>query len=156
MASESSGKVHLVTLVTSALEIANSWVNETSESTTKPSEASGVELEGRPLRMGIGSKVSRHVEIAASDDPLERKLMGKLGVGKRPQSSKPMGRSSAGKRPHSFKSQERGSAAPTRTPSELSSGGSDDDSDSRATSFVKKPAAPVRPPTQRKKPRATR
>ncbi|CAA6666577.1 unnamed protein product [Spirodela intermedia] len=84
--------------------------------------------------MGIGSKVSRHVEIA------------------RPQSSKPMGRSSAGKRPHSFKSQERGSAAPTRTPSELSSGGSDDDSDSRATSFVKKPAAPVRPPRRGRSP----
>ena len=96
--------------------------------------------------MGLGSKVSRYVEIAPSDDCVERKLMGKLGVGKRPQHSKPMGSFNAGKR-LSQKSSELGNVE-----------SEEDESESRATSFVKKStaAAPSMPTVKTKKRRGNR
>ncbi|XP_078442758.1 uncharacterized protein LOC144712375 [Wolffia australiana] len=144
MAGESTTKIQLVTLATDALEIASSWVRQTNGSAMEESnEASGMEFEGRPLRMGLGSKVSRIVEIAATDDPVERKLMGKLGVGKRQWPAKSMGISKA----HSKSN---------KTVSEADSVDSEEDeSESRASSFAKKSmaAAPAIPNLHKKRKR---
>ncbi|KAF8365124.1 hypothetical protein HHK36_032867 [Tetracentron sinense] len=64
-----------------ALKLAELWVNNMSGSMTE--ESTEVEFEGRPSRLGLGAKVMRQSKLAASTDPVERKLRAKLDAEKR-------------------------------------------------------------------------
>ncbi|KAK4839740.1 hypothetical protein QYF36_024546 [Acer negundo] len=50
---------------------------------TVEDEPTEVESGGRPSRLGRGAKVGRHSRVGPSNDPVERKLQGKLNAGKR-------------------------------------------------------------------------
>ncbi|KAE7999505.1 hypothetical protein FH972_003925 [Carpinus fangiana] len=63
------------------LKLAEQWVNNmTKAGEDEPTE---VESEARPKRLGLGAKVSRRAKVGPSNDPIERKLLAKLKVGKR-------------------------------------------------------------------------
>ncbi|MQL84192.1 hypothetical protein Taro_016694 [Colocasia esculenta] len=124
MGKESDGKAcpKLVKLDT-AFKLVNKaemWVNNMGGSTGEVSEA---EFESRPPRLGLGAKVMRHVEVAASDDPVERKLIGKLGAGKR----------------QAYKGPEHVGATKISEPSE----DFDDELDSRTSVFDRKKMTPL-------------
>ncbi|GKU88127.1 hypothetical protein SLEP1_g2428 [Rubroshorea leprosula] len=61
-----------------ALKLAEQWVNNMSGSVED--ELVEVEPEGRPLKLGLGAKVSRQSKVGPSNDPVERKLYAKLDV----------------------------------------------------------------------------
>eukprot|EP00262_Sarcandra_glabra_P006643 TRINITY_DN1900_c0_g1_i1.p1 TRINITY_DN1900_c0_g1~~TRINITY_DN1900_c0_g1_i1.p1 ORF type:complete len:138 (-),score=35.27 TRINITY_DN1900_c0_g1_i1:859-1272(-) len=64
-----------------AMNLAESWVNNMSGSTTD--ESTGVEFQGRPSRLGLGAKIIPQLKVAASADPAGRKLHAKLDAEKR-------------------------------------------------------------------------
>lgn len=86
MATEAKTKVvPKVVKLDKALKLAEAWVNNMSASVTgEPNER---EFEGRPSRLGLGARATPHAKVAASTDPVERKLLGKLNAKKR-QASK--------------------------------------------------------------------
>ncbi|KAI9161881.1 hypothetical protein LWI28_021620 [Acer negundo] len=55
-------------------------ITKVIETEDEPTE---VESGGRPSRLGRGAKVGRHSRVGPSNDPVERKLQGKLNAGKR-------------------------------------------------------------------------
>ncbi|WJX72203.1 hypothetical protein P8452_56105 [Trifolium repens] len=75
-----SGATPIVKL-NKALKLAEVWVNNMSRSAGD--ETSSVDTEGRPLRLGLGAKVSRQTKVGLSNDPVERKLNAKLDAEKR-------------------------------------------------------------------------
>ncbi|KAK1560999.1 hypothetical protein Q3G72_033294 [Acer saccharum] len=64
-----------------ALKLAEQWVDKMTK--TVEDEPTEVESGGRPSRLGLGAKVGRHSRVGPSNDPVERKLQGKLNAGKR-------------------------------------------------------------------------
>ncbi|PPD81882.1 hypothetical protein GOBAR_DD21178 [Gossypium barbadense] len=75
-----SGPPKIVTL-NNALKLAEQWINKMNGSAEY--EVVEAEPEARPERLGLGAKVPRQSKVGLSNDPVERKLSAKLGVGKR-------------------------------------------------------------------------
>ncbi|GLT79646.1 hypothetical protein SLA2020_511280 [Shorea laevis] len=113
-----------------ALKLAEQWVNNMSGSVED--ELVEVEPEGRPLKLGLGAKVSRQSKVGPSNDPLERKLYAKLDVGKR-KASKSIEESTSYGRDESNEEEEEGN------------------SESKSSVFTKKRAVPPMPTLQAKK-----
>ncbi|KAE9617702.1 hypothetical protein Lalb_Chr03g0038131 [Lupinus albus] len=64
-----------------ALKLAEIWVNNMSQDADDGT--THADIEGRPVGLGLGAKVSRQSKVGPSDDPVERKLYAKLGAEKR-------------------------------------------------------------------------
>ncbi|XP_010518979.1 PREDICTED: uncharacterized protein LOC104798540 [Tarenaya hassleriana] len=64
-----------------AFKLAEQWVKDMSKPTED--EETEPELALRPHRLGLGAKVSKQTKRRPSDDPLDRKLQGKLDAGRR-------------------------------------------------------------------------
>ncbi|KAL3622124.1 hypothetical protein CASFOL_033535 [Castilleja foliolosa] len=62
--------------------MAEQWVNNMSKPSVNEKFKS-VELEGRPSRLGIGATVPKESRVTRSDNPVERKLLGKLNANKK-------------------------------------------------------------------------
>ncbi|TYI38422.1 hypothetical protein ES332_A02G026200v1 [Gossypium tomentosum] len=124
-----SGPPKIVTL-NNALKLAEQWVNKMNGSAEY--EVVEAEPEARPERLGLGAKVPRQSKVGLSNDPVERKLSAKLGVGKRKV----------------FKNQD------STTPSSkdmVDEDDGDEDLDSRSSAFSKKRAVPMTSQLQVKK-----
>ncbi|KAL3622118.1 hypothetical protein CASFOL_033529 [Castilleja foliolosa] len=65
-----------------AFKLAEQWVNNMSKPSVNEKSKS-VELEGRPSRLGIGATVPKESRVTCSDNPVERKLLGKLNANKK-------------------------------------------------------------------------
>ncbi|KAA8516054.1 hypothetical protein F0562_019233 [Nyssa sinensis] len=80
---ESTRKISLPKIVKldRAFKLAEQWVNGMTK--CNEDELNEVELEGRPARLGLGATAPRLPKAGASNDPVERKLLTKLDVGKR-------------------------------------------------------------------------
>lgn len=67
-----------------ALEVAKGWVRSMLGDSDSDSEADEktVELEPRPLRLGLGAKYLPHSKVAATMSPVEKKLRKITGAGK--------------------------------------------------------------------------
>ncbi|KAL8495238.1 hypothetical protein ACS0TY_019408 [Phlomoides rotata] len=65
-----------------AFKLAEQWVNNMSK-TSVNEKLTSVELEGRPLRLGIGATVPKESKFTHSNNPIERKLLAKLHNDKR-------------------------------------------------------------------------
>lgn len=116
-----------------ALKLAENWVNNMTKSTK--GESVEVELEGRPLRLGLGATVPRQSRVGPLNDPVDRKLHAKLEAGKR-KASQRMEESSPSTRGHN------------------GNGDEDDDDenlDSRTNLFAKKRVTPLTSSSQAKK-----
>lgn len=64
-----------------ALKLAEKWVSDMSKETDEGSIE--VQLEGRPLGLGLGATVPRQRNVGPITDPVERKLQASLAMGKR-------------------------------------------------------------------------
>ncbi|KAL9235144.1 hypothetical protein vseg_009932 [Gypsophila vaccaria] len=63
------------------LKLAEQWVkNMPGEAGEEPGP---LEMEGRPAGLGLGAKVLPRSHLGPSNDPVERKLMRHLGVGRK-------------------------------------------------------------------------
>ncbi|KAM7506540.1 hypothetical protein LguiA_016993 [Lonicera macranthoides] len=78
--SKKSSRPQLVK-VDKAFKLAQHWVNNMTKSIGD--ESTQVELEARPLRLGLGAAVPRNSQVMLSNDPVERKLQAKLNAEKR-------------------------------------------------------------------------
>ncbi|MBA0737857.1 hypothetical protein Gogos_011296 [Gossypium gossypioides] len=116
-----SGPPKIVTL-NNALKLAEQWVNKMNGSAEY--EVVEAEPEARPERLGLGAKVPRQSKVGLSNDPVERKLSAKLGVGKRKV----------------FKNQD--STIPS-SKDRVDEDDGDEDLDSRSSAFSKKRAVPL-------------
>jgi len=116
-----------------ALKLAENWVSNMTKSTK--GESVEVELEGRPLRLGLGATVPRQSRVGPLNDPVDRKLHAKLEAGKR-KASQRMEESSPSTRGHDGNEDE-----------------DDDDEnlDSRTNLFSKKRVVPLTSSSQAKK-----
>jgi len=116
-----------------ALKLAENWVSNMTKSTK--GESVEVELEGRPLRLGLGATVPRQSRVGPLNDPVDRKLHAKLEAGKR-KASQRMEESSPSTRGHDGNEDE-----------------DDDDEnlDSRTNLFAKKRVVPLTSSSQAKK-----
>lgn len=65
-----------------AFKLAEQWVGNMSKSAVNDKSPS-IELEGRPLRLGIGATVPKESKFTRSSNPVERKLLAKLHNEKR-------------------------------------------------------------------------
>ncbi|XP_008803676.1 uncharacterized protein LOC103717166 [Phoenix dactylifera] len=121
MGTEAKAKVApRVVKLDKALKLVESWVNNMSASAT--GESNERDFEGRPSRLGLGAKVTPHAKVAASTDPVERKLLGKVNAKKR-QASRNL---------------EKTNTAEDSGPSEEDN----DEPESRTNAFAKKRAMP--------------
>ncbi|XP_058222128.1 uncharacterized protein LOC131332085 isoform X2 [Rhododendron vialii] len=120
-----------------ALKLAENWVNSMTKSTEE--ESGEVELEGRPLRLGLGATVPRQSRVGVVgplNDPVDRRLHAKLEAGKRKASQRMEEESSPSVRGgHNVKDDED----------------YDDDLDSRTNLFAKKRVMPLTSSLQEKK-----
>lgn len=117
-----------------ALKLAENWVNNMTKSTEE--ESGEVELEGRPLRLGLGATVPRQSRVGPLNDPVDRRLHAKLEAGKRKASQRMEEESSPSVRGgHNVKDDED----------------DDDDLDSRTNLFAKKRVMPLTSSLQAKK-----
>ncbi|KAI8546671.1 hypothetical protein RHMOL_Rhmol07G0137600 [Rhododendron molle] len=69
-----------------ALKLAENWVNNMTKSTEE--ESGEVELEGRPLRLGLGATVPWQSRVGPLNDPVDRRLHAKLEAGKKKASQR--------------------------------------------------------------------
>ncbi|XP_042006823.1 uncharacterized protein LOC121755573 [Salvia splendens] len=60
-----------------AFKLAEQWVNNMSKTSTIDKPPS-IELEGRPMRLGIGATVPKESKFTCSSNPVEKKLLAKL------------------------------------------------------------------------------
>ncbi|OWM88204.1 hypothetical protein CDL15_Pgr003616 [Punica granatum] len=123
MTAETAKKSGPPQIVTSdkAFRLAEQWVNNMSKAADdEPVEA---ETESRPLRLGLGAKVSRQTKPGRFSDPIARKLFSNLQAGKR----------------KAAKENEESSIVASNT---VNDGDSEDDLESRTSVFVKKRVAP--------------
>ncbi|KAK4804285.1 hypothetical protein SAY86_004102 [Trapa natans] len=102
-----------------AFTLAEQWVNSMSRAIDD--EPVKEETESRPLRLGLGAKVSRQIKPGNLNDPIARKLLSNLEAGKRKASTE----------------KEKSSLAAA-----VKDDDSEDDLDSRSKAFVKKRHAP--------------
>ncbi|XP_057787481.1 uncharacterized protein LOC131004750 [Salvia miltiorrhiza] len=65
-----------------AFKLAEQWVNNMSKSSSNDKSTS-IDLEGRPMRLGIGATVPKESQFTRSSNPVERKLLAKLHNDKR-------------------------------------------------------------------------
>ncbi|XP_059651401.1 uncharacterized protein LOC132299004 [Cornus florida] len=113
-----------------AFKLAEQWVNNMTKSTDESAE---VELEGRPARLGLGSTVPRQSKIGHSNDPVERKLLAKLNIGRINASKKTL------------------ESTPSARDGCGDSDDDEDDLDSRTNAFAKKRPVPLTSSLQVKK-----
>ncbi|KAL5792390.1 hypothetical protein ACOSP7_000984 [Xanthoceras sorbifolium] len=105
-----------------ALKLAEQWVDKmTKAAEDEPTE---VESEGRPSRLGLGAKVSRHSKPGPLHDPVARKLQARLNAGKRNAAKSIEESTPSAKDGHDDEEDE------------------DDDLESRSSAFAKKRGAP--------------
>ncbi|CAK9143334.1 unnamed protein product [Ilex paraguariensis] len=64
-----------------AFKLAEKWVNDMTK--TSEDESTALELEGRPLRLGLGATVPREHKFFPSNNPIEKKIRAKLDAEKR-------------------------------------------------------------------------
>ncbi|KAH7511319.1 hypothetical protein JRO89_XSUnG0210000 [Xanthoceras sorbifolium] len=101
---------------------AEQWVDKmTKAAEDEPTE---VESEGRPSRLGLGAKVSRHSKPGPLHDPVARKLQARLNAGKRNAAKSIEESTPSAKDGHDDEEDE------------------DDDLESRSSAFAKKRGAP--------------
>ncbi|KAE9444818.1 hypothetical protein C3L33_23284, partial [Rhododendron williamsianum] len=112
---------------------AENWVNNMTKSTEE--ESGEVELEGRPLRLGLGATVPRQSRVGPLNDPVDRRLHAKLEAGKRKASQRMEESSPSVRGGHNVKDDED----------------DDDDLDSRTNLFAKKRVMPLTSSLQAKK-----
>ncbi|KAL1534636.1 hypothetical protein AAHA92_30797 [Salvia divinorum] len=60
-----------------AFKLAEQWVNNMSKTSSNDKPPS-IELEGRPMRLGIGATVPKESKFMRSSNPVEKKLLAKL------------------------------------------------------------------------------
>ncbi|KAG5528085.1 hypothetical protein RHGRI_028876 [Rhododendron griersonianum] len=116
-----------------ALKLAENWVNNMTKSTEE--ESGEVELEGRPLRLGLGATVPQQSKVGPLNDPVDRRLHAKLEAGKRKASQRMEESSPSVRGGHNVKDDED----------------DDDDLDSRTNLFAKKRVMPLTSSLQAKK-----
>ncbi|XVE84720.1 hypothetical protein DITRI_Ditri17bG0036100 [Diplodiscus trichospermus] len=126
-----SGHPKIVTL-NKALKLAEQCVSKMSGAAED--EALEVEPEGRPSGLGLGAKVPHQPKVVLSNDPVERKLCAKLGVGKRKASKNRESTTSSGR-------------------DRVDEDSDDEDLESRSSAFAKKRAVPLTSKLQAKKTR---
>ncbi|KAF7138082.1 hypothetical protein RHSIM_Rhsim07G0118400 [Rhododendron simsii] len=113
---------------------AENWVNNMTKSTEE--ESGEVELEGRPLRLGLGATIPRQSRVGPLNDPVDRRLHAKLEAGKRKASQR----------------MEEESSPPVRGGHNVKDDEDDnDDLDSRTNLFAKKRVMPLTSSLQAKK-----
>ncbi|KAK9732888.1 hypothetical protein RND81_04G029900 [Saponaria officinalis] len=78
---KSSSHVPKLMTLNKGLKLAEQWVkNMPGEAGDEPGP---LEMEGRPAGLGLGAKVLPRSHLGPSNDPIERKLMRQLGVGRK-------------------------------------------------------------------------
>ncbi|XP_047977628.1 uncharacterized protein LOC125219641 isoform X2 [Salvia hispanica] len=60
-----------------AFKLAEQWVNNMTK-TSSIDKPPSIELEGRPMRLGIGATVPKESKFLRSSNPVEKKLLAKL------------------------------------------------------------------------------
>ncbi|KAK9690360.1 hypothetical protein RND81_09G122400 [Saponaria officinalis] len=78
---KSSSHVPKLMTLNKGLKLAEQWVkNMPREAGDEPGP---LEMEGRPVGLGLGAKVLPKSHLGPSNDPIKRKLMRQLGVGRK-------------------------------------------------------------------------
>lgn len=109
------------------LKLAEKWVKNMPGDVD---EAKDIEMEGRPARLGLGAKVPRKSQVGPLNDPVERRLHRKFGLG----------------------SKKTTCIEDSPTKNEIANDDEDDENlDSRTNAFAKKRAAPFSKTPQAKK-----